>query len=185
MRWKALARPPLQVWWSFDCITTYIILEMSVMTMEKNGKVETPNDGSQPLPQWGQQHAHQWHALETKEVLGHLRVHGNGLTTEEAKQRLDHFGPNQLEEAPRPTFLQMLWEQLNNFVVILLIIASVISALLGDYVEAGAIMAIVVLNAVLGIVQERRAEELAPQKLAGARWCGVPRYQNPSPAEPF
>jgi Ca2+-transporting ATPase len=53
----------------------------------------------------------------------------------------------------------MLWEQFNNFVVILLIVASVISALLGDYIEAAAIMAIVVLNAILGIVQEQRAEE--------------------------
>ncbi len=93
---------------------------------------------------------------------------GMDLTTEEAKRRLEHYGPNQLQEAPRPTFLQMLWEQLNNFVVILLIVASVISALLGEYVEAAAIMVIVVLNAVLGIVQESRAEEAlaALKKLA-------------------
>ncbi|MGZ9224837.1 MAG: cation-translocating P-type ATPase [Anaerolineales bacterium] len=110
----------------------------------------------------------EWHALEAKEVLDHLKVQEHGLTSEEAKKRLEHYGPNQLEEAPRPTFLQMLWEQLNNFVVILLIIASIISALLGDYIEASAIMAIVVLNAVLGIVQERRAEEAlaALKKLA-------------------
>ena len=100
-----------------------------------------------------------WHALKTEEVLHNLAVQAKGLTTEEANRRLEQYGPNQLQEAPRPTFLQMLWEQLNNFVVILLIVASVISALLGDYVEAAAIMAIVVLNAVLGIVQERRAEE--------------------------
>ena len=110
----------------------------------------------------------EWHALTTEEVLDHLKVEDSGLTTAEAKRRLEHYGPNQLTEAPRPTFLQMLWEQLNNFVVILLIVASVISALLGDYVEAAAIMAIVVLNAVLGIVQERRAEEAlaALKKLA-------------------
>ena len=110
----------------------------------------------------------EWHALAAEEVLDHLKVQDNGLTSEEAKKRLEHYGPNQLEEAPRPTFLQMLWEQLNNFVVILLIIASIISALLGDYIEASAIMAIVVLNAVLGIVQERRAEEAlaALKKLA-------------------
>src|SRR5215211_7637583 len=110
----------------------------------------------------------QWHALHTHEVLEHLKVEGNGLTTEDARKRLEYYGPNQLQEAPRPTFLHMLWEQLNNFVVILLIIASIISALLGDYVEAAAIMAIVVLNSVLGIVQERRAEEAlaALKKLA-------------------
>jgi Ca2+-transporting ATPase len=110
----------------------------------------------------------EWHALKAEEVLDHLKVQDNGLTSEEAKKRLEHYGPNQLEEAPRPTFLQMLWEQLNNFVVILLIIASTISALLGEYIEASAIMAIVVLNAILGIVQERRAEEAlaALKKLA-------------------
>jgi Ca2+-transporting ATPase len=110
----------------------------------------------------------EWHALKTEDVLRNLAVQEKGLATEEAQRRLEQYGPNQLQEAPRPTFLQMLWEQLNNFVVILLIVASVISALLGDYVEAAAIMAIVVLNAVLGIVQERRAEEAlaALKKLA-------------------
>ena len=98
------------------------------MTLENSRKVEVPQQ--------------EWHALEAEEVLNHLKVQEHGLTSEEAKKRLEHYGPNQLEEAPRPTFLQMLWEQLNNFVVILLIIASVISALLGDYVEASAIMAI-------------------------------------------
>ena len=114
------------------------------------------------------EHEHDWHTLHPDQVLKHFEVQDNGLTTDEAGKRLEHYGPNQLKESPRPTFLQMLWEQLNNFVVILLIVASLISALLGDYVEAAAIMAIVVLNAVLGIVQERRAEEAlaALKKLA-------------------
>src|SRR5512134_987350 len=101
----------------------------------------------------------EWHALKAQEVLDHLKVEHGGLTSGQASQRLEQYGPNQLKEAPRPGFLALLWDQLNNFVVILLIIASVISALLGDYVEAAAIMAIVVLNAILGIVQEQRAEE--------------------------
>src|SRR5215204_255320 len=128
---------------------------MCCMTLEKNGKVTEVEQ-------------REWHALKTEEVLGHLKVEGNGLTSEEAKTRLEQYGPNQLQEAARPTFLQTLWEQLNNFVVILLIVASVISAFLGDYIEASAIMAIVVLNAILGIVQERRAEEAlaALKKLA-------------------
>src|SRR5512142_2012551 len=129
---------------------------MFCMIFEKNGTAESEKP------------EHEWHALEAKEVLKQLDVAGNGLTSEEAKRRLELVGPNQLKEAPRPTFWKMLWEQLNNFVVILLIVASVISGLLGDYVEAAAIMAIVVLNAILGIVQERRAEEAlaALKKLA-------------------
>ncbi len=100
-----------------------------------------------------------WHALTLDDVLRHLEVQEDGLSSEQAARRLRQYGQNQLQEAPRPTFWHMLWEQLNNFVVILLIVASIVSALLGDYVEAAAIMAIVVLNAMLGIVQEQRAEE--------------------------
>jgi Ca2+-transporting ATPase len=109
-----------------------------------------------------------WHALKTEQVLRDLEAYKEGLTSEEAERRLASYGPNQLYEAPRTGFLAMLWDQLNSFVVILLIVASVVSALLGDYVEAAAIMAIVVLNAVLGIVQEQRAEEAlaALKKLA-------------------
>ncbi|HET9914236.1 MAG TPA: cation-translocating P-type ATPase [Anaerolineales bacterium] len=130
------------------------------MTPEKNDELEASHGLKD--------HEHEWHTLEAEQILEHFEVQEIGLTSEEAKRRLEHYGPNQLKEAPRATFLQMLWQQLNNFVVILLIVASVISALLGDYVEAAAIMAIVVLNAVLGIVQERRAEEAlaALKKLA-------------------
>jgi P-type Ca2+ transporter type 2C len=109
-----------------------------------------------------------WHTLTAEDVLLHLEVQEDGLSAEQADRRLAHYGLNQLQESQRPSFWHMLWEQLNNFVVLLLIVASIVSALLGDYVEAGAIMAIVVLNAVLGIVQEQRAEEAlaALKKLA-------------------
>ncbi len=126
-----------------------------------------------------------WHALDAKEVLRHLQVEENGLTSAEAASRLAQYGENQLREAPRPTFWHMLWEQLNNFVVILLIVASLISALLGDYVEAAAILAIVVLNSVLGIFQERRAEEaLAALKKLAAPDAQVIRdgHRQPVPA---
>ncbi|MEI8132798.1 MAG: cation-translocating P-type ATPase [Leptolinea sp.] len=82
-----------------------------------------------------------------------------GLGTPEVALRLGKYGHNQLQEAPRITFLQMVIGQLKSFVVILLIAASVVSALLGDWVEAIAILLIVILNAVLGVVQESRAEE--------------------------
>ncbi|HVM70307.1 MAG TPA: calcium-translocating P-type ATPase, PMCA-type [Anaerolineales bacterium] len=109
-----------------------------------------------------------WHALSTDEVLGHLKVRENGLTGSEVARRQAQYGLNQLTEAPRPGFLKLLWEQFNNFIVLLLIVASVVSALLGEWVDASAILAIVLLNAILGIIQERRAEEAlaALKKLA-------------------
>jgi Ca2+-transporting ATPase len=127
-----------------------------------------------------------WHTLSVEDVLENLKVQKEGLSSEEAKKRLASYGKNQLVEAARPGFLILLWAQLNNFVVILLIIASVISALLGDYVEAIAIMAIVVLNSILGIVQEERAEQAlaALKKLAAPDTqvirdnvrCSIPSY---------
>ncbi len=109
-----------------------------------------------------------WHALTSEEVLEHLKVRENGLSDSEATERMAQYGPNQLTEAPRPGFLRLLWEQFNNFIVMLLIVASIVSALLGEWVDASAIIAIVLLNAILGIVQERRAEEAlaALKKLA-------------------
>jgi len=82
-----------------------------------------------------------------------------GLSEEEARSRTAEFGFNELAERPRPGFWQMLLDQFNNFLVIILIAAAVISLLLGEIEEAAAILAIVVLNAILGVVQERRAEE--------------------------
>ncbi len=110
-----------------------------------------------------------WHSLTPEQVLEDLKVEANGLTSSEAAERLREYGPNQLTEKPRPGFLAMLWDQINSFVVWLLIVAAIVSALIGwneyrhsgetaEFIEAGAILAIVVLNATLGIIQERRAE---------------------------
>jgi Ca2+-transporting ATPase len=115
------------------------------------------------------ENGYHWHALDYEAVLNRLKTTAEyGLTTEEAERRLEQYGPNQLTEAPPITFWQMLWAQFNNFVVIMLVVASVISAFLGDYIEAAAIMAIVVLNTALGVIQERRAEQAlaALKKLA-------------------
>ncbi len=100
-----------------------------------------------------------WHALEASEVVHALQTSPTrGLTTEEVARRVIEYGPNELVEPPRPTLWRMVLEQFNNFIVTVLIVASIVSALLGDYIEAGAIMAIVLLNALLGVIQEHRAE---------------------------
>jgi Ca2+-transporting ATPase len=114
-----------------------------------------------------------WHSLGVDDVLIRLDAHTQGLSAEEAAKRLDRYGPNELKEKPRPTFLQLVVAQLNNFIVILLIIASIVSALLGDWIEAGVILLIVVLNAILGVVQESRAEEA----LAALKKMAAPESQ--------
>jgi P-type Ca2+ transporter type 2C len=91
----------------------------------------------------------------TSELESHLE---KGLSQEQVKERLQTYGPNELQEKPRPGFLSMLLDQFNNFLVILLIVAAGISLLLGEYIDATAIIVIVILNAVVGVVQESKAE---------------------------
>jgi len=117
-----------------------------------------------------------WHAISTEEVLNQLNtVKTEGLTSEEAERRFKLHGPNQLQEKPRPTFFKLLFDQLKSFVIILLVVASIISAILGEWVDAGAIILIVVLNAVLGVVQESKAEEAlaALKKMAAPEARGI------------
>jgi Ca2+-transporting ATPase len=101
-----------------------------------------------------------WHSLTANESVSQLETdQKQGLSAAEAQGRLTQYGENKLAEAPPTTIWALLWAQFNDFVIWLLIAAALISAFLGEWVEAGAIMAIVLLNAILGIVQERRAEE--------------------------
>ena len=73
--------------------------------------------------------------------------------------RLERFGANELSERPQPGFFALLLNQFNNYLVIILIVAALISLALGEYVDSIAIMVIVVLNAVVGVIQEAKAEE--------------------------
>lgn len=82
-----------------------------------------------------------------------------GLTAAEAEQRLREIGPNSLTEEKKESFLQKLLNQFKDFMIIILIIASVISGILGEIADAIIIIAIVIINAVLGLIQEGRAEK--------------------------
>jgi Ca2+-transporting ATPase len=130
--------------------------------------------GPSPQPGDPRQDERVWHALEVSDVLPALGSSPErGLTSDEAARRLARYGHNELTEKPRPGFWKMLLGQLSSFIVIVLIVAGVISAILGDYIEAGAILAIVALNAILGVIQERRAEEA----LAALRRMAAPEAQ--------
>jgi P-type Ca2+ transporter type 2C len=114
------------------------------------------------------------HCLPVEHLTSQLESHlEKGLTQQEAKDRLQKHGPNELTERPRPGFLKLLLAQFNNFLVIILIIAAVVSLLLGEIVDASAIMIIVVLNAIVGVVQESKAE----QALAALKKMSAPNAQ--------
>ena len=104
-------------------------------------------------------HINDAHSLVIHDVSEQLITHvEHGLTRQEARERLEKFGTNELTEKPRPGFFSMLLLQFNNFLVIILIIAALLSLLLGEFVDAIAILVIISLNAIVGVVQESKAE---------------------------
>jgi Ca2+-transporting ATPase len=101
-----------------------------------------------------------WHQAEAGKVLEQLGTAWvEGLSEAEAGRRLLQYGPNELVAAGMKSPWRILWEQLTALLVVILIFAAVVSALLGDFKDAIAIGAIMVLNAALGFSQEYRAEK--------------------------
>lgn len=97
---------------------------------------------------------------EIEKVLAHFDVDpSQGLSEKEAEKRQKNVGRNRLSEGKKTSLLRLFLEQFNDFMVWVLIVATVISGLLGEYTDAIAIIAIVILNAILGFVQEVRAEK--------------------------
>ncbi len=99
-----------------------------------------------------------WHRLGTDAALAALDSTPKGLTSTDAAGRLAEHGRNELEDRGGKHPAAILWEQLTAVMVLILIAAAVLSFFLGKYLEAGAILAIVVLFALLGFLQEYRAE---------------------------
>lgn len=100
------------------------------------------------------------HAKSVEDLASNFQTHlERGLAQQEALARLEKFGANELSERSRPGMLALLWDQFNNYLVIILVIAAAISLALGEYVDSIAIMVIVVLNAVVGVFQESKAEQ--------------------------
>ncbi|MFZ5824960.1 MAG: cation-translocating P-type ATPase [Bacillota bacterium] len=100
-----------------------------------------------------------WHQLEADEVFAALAVQPEtGLSTGECQKRLEELGPNLLASAPRPPWWRMLLAQFQDFMVLVLLVATAISAGMGETADAITIVVIVIINAVLGFVQEYRAE---------------------------
>ena len=100
------------------------------------------------------------HGKPVEQLVSEFQTHlEQGLTQSDAQARLQQHGANELHERPRPGFLSLLAQQFNNYLVIILVIAALVSLALGEYVDSIAIMFIVALNAVVGVIQESKAEQ--------------------------
>ena len=99
-----------------------------------------------------------WHTLTVEESLERLSSTRTGLTSSEAAQRLEQFGPNELQTQGRVSPWSILLEQFQNVLIIILLLATALSAFLGHGVEAIAITVIVLFAVILGFIQEFRAE---------------------------
>src|SRR3990172_3807567 len=100
-----------------------------------------------------------WYRCEIREVLESLGSSPEGLAAGEAAKRLEQYGPNELKEKKKRTQLAMLLDQFKDYMIIVLIVAAVVSGLIGEPMDTIAIVVIVVLNAVIGFTQEYRAEK--------------------------
>jgi P-type Ca2+ transporter type 2C len=115
-----------------------------------------------------------WHTSEVAEVLRALGTDAEwGLSDEDATRRLEERGPNELEERGGRSRWTILWEQFTSTMIVILIVAALASAFLGDYEDSIAIAVIVVLNAALGFSQEYRAE----RAMAALKRLSAPRVR--------
>lgn len=100
-----------------------------------------------------------FHALTTEQTLKALDSSEQGLSTKQVRKRLERYGPNQIEQVEQISAFKIARNQFTSFLVYLLIGASLLSLIMGEVVDAIAIVVIVIINAVLGFIQEFKAEQ--------------------------
>ena len=107
-----------------------------------------------------------WHSCSVEEIAKNLKTNINiGLSDDEAQKRFERYGPNNLKEKKRESLFIKFIKQFNDFMIITLIIAAIISAVVSklngeaDYIDSIIIVAIVIFNAIMGLVQEQKAEK--------------------------
>jgi Ca2+-transporting ATPase len=100
-----------------------------------------------------------WYRITTDDAFAQTTSSRQGLDPEEAARRLAERGPNQLAETDAKSPWRILLEQFTSILIIILILAAAVSLFLGDFEDAVAIFAVLVLNAVLGFRQEHKAEK--------------------------
>jgi magnesium-transporting ATPase (P-type) len=100
-----------------------------------------------------------WHALTAAQVLAGLESRAEGLDGDEARRRLDRYGPNHLPQPRRRSPLLRLLLQFHNVLIYVLLLAAAVTALLGHMADTAVIIGVVLVNALIGFIQEGKAEK--------------------------
>lgn len=98
-----------------------------------------------------------WHSTDYKSVLNHFETSLKGLSNEEAKKRLTEYGKNELIQKNKDGVLQVLWRQINNPLIWVLIGSSTLAVLLGKITDGLVVLSVVVINTIIGFIQEYKA----------------------------
>lgn len=101
-----------------------------------------------------------WHLLPLSDITKLLNTSLSGIDKLTAAQRLNDYGKNLITAERKKTIFQMLAHQLSDFMILILIIAAIISGFLGDVIDTVVILAIIFLNAIVGFIQEYRADKV-------------------------
>ena len=99
-----------------------------------------------------------WHSTSTEDALQKLSSHTNGLDQDEADKRLVEYGPNKLTPAKRRSAIELFLSQFNNVLIHVLIGAVIVTALLQHWLDSAVITGVIIINALIGFIQEGKAE---------------------------
>ena len=99
-----------------------------------------------------------WYAMPDDQVLTRLEVDRNGLTEAQAKKRLHEFGPNTLSATKVRSPFARFFLQFNNVLIYVLLVSALITGLLRHWIDTGVILGVVLINAIIGFIQEGKAE---------------------------
>lgn len=101
-----------------------------------------------------------WHTKSNDVIMQELATNQSaGLTSEEARKRLDRYGPNKLKGKPKKSLFALFFAQLKDALIYVLLGAAVVTLIVGEYVDAIIILSVIMLNAVIGVFQENKAEK--------------------------
>lgn len=101
-----------------------------------------------------------WFSKSHEEVINQLAINPDmGLSSEEARARLERYGPNKLKGKAQKSLISLFLSQLKDMLIYVLLGAAAITTVIGEYVDAIVILIVVILNAVIGVVQEYKAEK--------------------------